>query len=352
MSGSLNKVGVLLLSVWLSGCASFGHTTIERDHLDYGMAFHDATKKQLLNNIVRLRYLEAPVFVDVSSVINQYALIGRMDAALGTSNALIGGDTANLGGSGQWEDRPTITYTPVSGRAFAESLLTPIDPEALFALVQSGWPAELMFRLTVSSMNGVRDANRGERQADPEYRKALGAWKRLRDDRAIGLRRTVIDEKKVASILVYIDDTSTSPQRQADIAYIREVFRLNPDKKEYVLKYGLVPDKDDQIAVMTQSVLEIVLDLAWQVDVPDEHIQDGRTKPTFVDSGEGGPLFKVRYSEEKPEDAFTAIWDRGYWFYIDDRDMVTKRTFGVLQILLSLTESGRGGKGPVVTIGG
>ena len=37
-------------------------------------------------------------------------------------------------------------------------------------------------------------------------------------------------------------------------------------------------------------------------------------------------------------------------FYIDDGDMVSKRTFAVLQILLSLTESGETARGPVVSI--
>ena len=71
-----------------------------------------------------------------------------------------------------------------------------------------------------------------------------------------------------------------------------------------------------------------------------------------MDTGIGGPLFKVHYSLEKPENAYAAMQTRGYWFYIDDRDMITKRTFGVLQILLSLTDSGESARGPVVSIGG
>ena len=50
--------------------------------------------------------------------------------------------------------------------------------------------------------------------------------------------------------------------------------------------------------------------------------------------------------------AYVAIRDRGHWFYIDDRDLMSKRTFGVIQILLSLTDSGNAAKGPVVSIGG
>ena len=62
---------------------------------------------------------------------------------------------------------------------------------------------------------------------------------------------------------------------------------------------------------------------------------------------EGMELAQVEHAD----DAFTSVYNRGYWFYIDDRDLITKRTFGVLQILLSLTDSGDTARGPVVTIG-
>ena len=66
----------------------------------------------------------------------------------------------------------------------------------------------------------------------------------------------------------------------------------------------------------------------------------------------GGPLLQVHSSLEEPDMAYVAIRGRGHWFYIDDRDLMSKRTFGVLQILLSLTDSGNAAKGPVVSIGG
>jgi hypothetical protein len=62
-------------------------------------------------------------------------------------------------------------------------------------------------------------------------------------------------------------------------------------------------------------------------------------------------LIRVHHAREKPEEAHVAIRNRGYWFYIDDRDVDSKRTFAIMQILLSLTESGEAARGPVVTIG-
>ena len=64
-------------------CTSYGPQTIERDRMGYGMSIRASIKEQLLTNIVGLRYMEAPVFVDVSSIINQYALSGQVDAGVG-----------------------------------------------------------------------------------------------------------------------------------------------------------------------------------------------------------------------------------------------------------------------------
>lgn len=340
----------------LAACTSYGPGTIERDQMDYGRSLNTSIKQQLLANIVRLRYLEAPLFVDVASVINQYSLSGTVQAGAGFNNSFSSGDTGSLGAGGRWEDRPTITYSPISGKKFAESLLTPVPPEALFALLQSGWPAELLFRLSVSAINGVEDAVESplyRKQADPRYRELLSVWTRLRQQGALGLRRST-GEAGNAVIVLYLRDTDGREQTRQDIDALRATLRLNPERTEYILAYGLVPDTPNEIAVLTSSILDLMLDLAWQVDVPQPHVDEGRTGSTFVDTGLGGPLFTVNHSADKPdaEHVYVAIQDRGYWFYIDDRDVATKRTFAVLQILFSLTDAGEGSRGPVVSIGG
>jgi len=341
---------LLLLTVLLTSCTSLGPRTIERDRMDYGLSLNTSIKQQLLGNIVRLRYMEAPVFVDVSSVINQYSLSGNVEAGLGFNNSFTGGDASTIGGAGRWEDRPTITYSPISGRKFSESLLTPIPPEALFALVQSGWSPDLMFRLTIAKMNGVSDAD-PPLQADPRFRQMLSVWTRLRDTRVIGLRRGNKENEK-ARIVLYVNDVDLDEQTRADLSFLLETLGLRQGVKEFTLSYGLIANEPDAFAVLTVSILDMMVDLARLVDVPQHHIDEGRTFPTFVDTGMGGPLLQVHSSIEKPEMPYVAIRDRGYWFYIDDRDLMSKRTFGVVQILLSLTDPGEAAKGPVVSIGG
>ena len=61
-----------------TGCASIGPGTVTRDRFDYVTAISDSWKSQMLFNLVKLRYGDAPVFLDVASVINQYLVEGAV----------------------------------------------------------------------------------------------------------------------------------------------------------------------------------------------------------------------------------------------------------------------------------
>ena len=302
--------------------------------------------------MVGLRYVEAPVFVDVVSVINQYSLEGSVELGAGSNTSIIGGNTANVGGTATYADRPTITYTPISGRKFATSLLTPVSPENIFALVQAGWPADIILRLTVRSINGIDNewaspANRTV--ADPRFIELLRVWGRLRKSRAIGLRRDAGETG--ARIFVYHSALGMTDEGKRDLAFLQEALGLDPGVTEYSLSYGLVPDAPNEIKVMTSSILQIMNELAWRIDVPPEHVEEGRTGPTFVDhDADAGPLIRVYTSTDEFEGAYVGVRNRDHWFYIDDRDVVSKRTFAMLQIIISLTDTGEGARGPVVTI--
>jgi len=103
-------VGLLLVA----GCASVGPGTIDRDRLDYTTAMAESWKSQMLLNIVKLRYGDTPVFLDVPSVISQYAIQGRINLGAGWNASITGGDTQTVGVEGLYAERPTITYTPLS----------------------------------------------------------------------------------------------------------------------------------------------------------------------------------------------------------------------------------------------
>ena len=43
---------------------------------------------------------------------------------------------------------------------------------------------------------------------------------------------------------------------------------------------------------------------------------------------------------KKPKDCFSAVCYKGHWFWIDDRDLESKRTMIFLTIILALADTG------------
>jgi hypothetical protein len=58
----------------------------------------------------------------------------------------------------------------------------------------------------------------------------------------------------------------------------------------------------------------------------------------------------VKGRPERPTDALVAIALRGGWFWIDDRDVASKSTFGLVMLLSTLAETGPRETPPLLTI--
>ena len=344
---------IVVLLLVLQGCASVGPTTVPQDRFNYNAAIAESSDEQLLINLVRLRYSETPVFLKVGSVISQYSRVASANASVGANASIAGDNTAIAGGSMTWADRPTITYIPISGQEFSRNLLTPIPPGAIFNLVQSGWPAELVFPITVWSINDIdNEAARPSkrRQADPEMTELMTLWDRLRGAGVLGVRKTPAEEGNSYSIL-FFRERQISGQLESDFRKFTGLLGIDSQSREFPMVYGLVPRTPNEIAVLTGSVWEIMLNMSWQFEVPPEHIRTGRTDETFhsVRKG-GGPPIEVRYSSQKPDGAFVAVQKHDYWFYIDQHDRKSKQNFSFLQLLLNLVETSSTDYGPVFTI--
>jgi len=174
----------------LSGCAGIGPPTVSRDRFDYTAAISDSWKHQMLFNMVKIRYGDAPVFLDVSSVISQYQIAGQVNLGAAFNNNPWG-SVQTLGGSGTYVDRPTITYSPIMGDKFARSLMSPIPPPAILSLLQAGYPVNLVFRILVHEINGIRNRFGGEARAhmaDPEFYPLLEKMRKVQSEGSVGMR--------------------------------------------------------------------------------------------------------------------------------------------------------------------
>jgi hypothetical protein len=116
------------------GCRHFGPRSIVDDRIPYTEAIATSWKEQTLLNIVKLRYIDTPFFVDVPQITSGYTLQRVATANAGiflpvsnfASFAQQLGSTLNFQGS--YQDRPTISYAPQTGSQFIRNLTTPINP--------------------------------------------------------------------------------------------------------------------------------------------------------------------------------------------------------------------------------
>jgi len=339
------------LVVALAGCTSLGPRSIIRDRFDYSAAISDSWKSQMLMNLVNIRYSDPPVFLDVASVISQYELDTLASLALTFTTA----NAQTAGGTVSYTDRPTITYNLLSGDKFARSLMTPIPPASIMSLIEAGWPAELVLRLAVHSINGIQNRSAGALRghaADPRFYRVIEALGRVQRSGAVGIR--VQPEKKGEGAAIMVFASKTDESVEADRRLIRETLGLDPQATEFSLAFGVVPRNDREIAILSRSMLDILAELSGNIEVPEAHVEEKRTFPTREEDVFEGrkvqSLMRILSRREKPAEAFAAVQNRGYWYWIDDRDFISKRVFSIIMFLFTLTEKPEKEGVPIVTI--
>ena len=349
------KITLAVVAIlFLANCAGIGPRTIPRDRFDYSSAISNSWKKQMLLNMIKIRYADIPVFVDVASVINQYALEGEITLGA-TWDEFLPGDSQNVGGTGRYRDQPTITYAPLMGKAFAESLVRPIPPPAIFFLIQTGIRVDYVFRTCVQTVNGIHNrwGRHGMRRAaDPEFLQLISLMLKLQKSGAVGMRIEKTQDEREATVFT-LRHKNISPDLVTASNSIKRILGLDPDLQEFKVVYGSIAREDNEIAILSRSMLEIIVELASYVDVPEDHVSEGRTYESPVDqmdvSKEFGPLITIDSDKSRPADDFIAVRYHDYWFWIDDRDLRSKRTFAFLWLLFSFTETEKA-IAPVVTI--
>ena len=102
-------LAIFVLASCLTGCLHprIGPQSLPRDRADYSSSLSDSWKEETLLNIVKIRYLDPPVFVDVGNVIASYTL--AQNAMVGGTIVPNGGSNATLGASAGLSNSPTIT---------------------------------------------------------------------------------------------------------------------------------------------------------------------------------------------------------------------------------------------------
>jgi hypothetical protein len=340
------------------GCSSIGPPTVNRDRSDYVSAISESWKQQTLLNIVKLRYADAPVFLDIGQVISGYELEGTLSAG-GTigSKAAPGalGDFLNLGAGGRYLDRPTVTYAPLTGPEFIKTMMTPFPPGSIMFLIESGWPVDLLLQASTQAVNGLRNHKGGPNghPPDKEFIELMELLRRIQGSGNIGIR--VRREKDgTDSTLFIFQGRYADPDIARDVARVKELLRIDTDAAEFTIAYGAEAQSGREIALHTRSGYQVLLEFASMVSVPPEDIAHHRTygaTPSAVEKDRAlTTILSIKSGNERASDTLAQVQYRGHWFWIDDRDFLSKRIFTFLMVLLTLSETGQKIQQPILTI--
>jgi hypothetical protein len=355
---TLTGIGCTLVALVVCGCSSVGPGSVPRDRIDYATAIGDSWKQQTLLNIVKLRYGDMPIFLEIAQVIANYQLESTLSAGFNAANNTGIAGAFTTGGSvaaeGKYTDRPTLIYAPLTGTDFLKRLMTPIPPSALLFLLQSGYAADLVMPITLDSIRGISNESKRsmERPGDPQFLRLAQLIRDLQLAGAIQMRVERAADGSETSLIVL--GASEDPEIAAKSREIRSILGLKPDLQEFKVYYGGYSGKNDEIPMITRSMLELMLELAAIVRVPASDVAEGRATPGSVTDQAGESrasiALQIVSGNAPPPEAYVAVSYKNRWFWIADTDIRSKYTFGFMMLLFSISETGARGAAPVVTV--
>jgi hypothetical protein len=409
------RLGTLFVVLLLSGCSTtFGPKVVLNSHIEYNKAVEQVIQEELLLNIVRRRYYEAPQFVTVSSITTS------MSTSAGISGGSAFGNqgtstTGNIGGSIGWSDSPTITITPRQGNEILGPLTSRMSVLTIAKMAQAGYRFDLLLALMAEGLTDVRGPETGVgtdfRPGDPEYIEVIQSVGRLIDKGQLKVgtfswndpysditykREDVTIDNQLTAIALgtgvgrfrsydggenyYFTDWHDYPamwidpeaRTSSDGRLIIEALNLQPTPLKRVWTFARarvvegtdlenVPDDPrPELRMQLRSFYSVLNLLAYGINVPPEDEEENRvfTKALYdkaVSEGRAVDLsekFIVHSSNgERPANAFVAVKHRGTWFYVDDRDRASKRFFNAIYDLFNMEIAPSGGSaGPILTV--
>ena len=319
----------------------------------YNVAVQQTEAQQLLLNIVRNRYSDPVLFLDITNITSGFSR-GASSGLLGSFNSGNNSGIANVGGD--IRENPNIFYVPNTGEKFVRQMLTPVDLRTIALLLQGGWSIERLMLLLGESANQLYNRPAGD-EGDPyhQFLRVAQALRHLQRTRQlnVGLEPSESENDVVLALMIGADAVDS-----ADYQLVCEVLQIACDGEPLRLRqgFGTAPDANT-LALSTRSLFSAIYHLSRHVDAPAAHVAAGFTSSSndlgSVSSDAATALrdlFHVRSSTEEPEFAAVKVFYRDNWFYVSDSDQDSKTTFALLSTLITLKSGDTSGLMPLITI--
>ena len=165
---ALRTITLMLALTLLSDCQVIGPSAIEHGRLNYTNVIENTSKQQTFDNILYVHNHQMPEFMDVTTI-NAQVLSSASLTASGVAHV------GTVSGTLQYQESPTITYTPLFGKTLVAQIASPISIDSLSDIINSGWPIGAVLDFALDRLTPNPD----------DHLKAVNAIQELWDDDAI-----------------------------------------------------------------------------------------------------------------------------------------------------------------------
>lgn len=358
----------MIAVMMLTGCGTLGPSMAQRVQRPYNEALAYSWKEQLLLNLVRLRYREDPYFIEVTGISSSYTLNMGASAEIKWPHAhrhqnLIGGTIG-------YAENPIISYEPLQGEKYVKRLLGQIPMKLVFDLANSGWSIDRVLKICVQEINGIPNAiSAGCPTPDflPPYEQFHFLARNLRTLQLANLLKVDTDPNHCKTDLESLVDPGDKDlyfkmicngTQEVAIRDVCAALNLKEACERYKFTGNLLKtDSPELIKLKTRTFMGVLYYLSQGVQVPQEHIDAGLVPLTCDANGNPidwadivGDEMRIQVSPTQPLCAAIAVCYRGYWYYIDDRDLSSKSSFMLLSKLFNVTAESGSHSAPQLTI--
>jgi hypothetical protein len=351
-----------------TSCGLLGPTTIAPARRDYAEAIRISSNRELLSNIVRLRFAAMPEMLDLTQVVTQYSV-----TAAGSAGATFqsGANEFPLSLHSTLEENPTITYTPVVGEAFAMRLLAPLQPYQLFMLNNAGWNAKILFSTALQGMNGLRNiaVSTGPicKPLPPSFSDFTEALQLIDELETLhtlnivywpltNIEETGSAEKEKGDSHAAANDftyslaflPSKDPSHQKSSARLKTLLGLAQDKNIFpiLMRHDSEQPAGSELVIDVRPMLAVMLHVASGIELPDPYAQQypncvkGMDRCYHAQSNyHPADTLKIHVTEAPPLEAYVAIQFQDLWFWIELHDTNSKNSFALIQYLTRLQQA-------------
>lgn len=358
--------GLVLL---LGGCGIMGNGP--KKFLDQQPKYDDAVvgneERQLLKNLVRLRYCDNIASLDIASL--GYSGSGCTSGGVNLGEGFLSGLShidKKVGASLSIKpgSDPSVSLTPPSGANYIKKYMTPIKFSAVSALVQGGWSVDRVFNLCVERINDLYNATEADGPTPEEVPvyKSFQKFTSILDeaDRNRLLEFGSKPDYNFSGMYLYLNEPKLNERMRRTTAEMKPYYQgletrirelkkladLDIKKSLFKLDDDFIADKgDSSLVIQCRSLLGVMFYLSQNVEVPQRH-KDADLVGVTRDAAGGEfnwsdvcKYFSVQCSPYRPKHAYVSCHYRGRWFYIADDDRDSKMTLMLVMQLCKLQSS-------------